>query len=92
VQNRLGETIKHMAYVNSWSTEQAEYTADKAFTDWEIRNQYQWQLDLALLDTRYDIKMRTDEQAIRQINAKYLADIQKNRQSASLLNHLFSGH
>lgn len=77
ISNQLEKTIEHMAQINEWSPEEARYAADKAFDDWDIRNKYQWKLDLSLLEIKYQICISIPEEDLRKINKTFLTTIRQ---------------
>ena len=75
IDGKMEETLKQLAFVNSWTEEQCEEHADKAFQIWEERSEMTWTIDLSFLQ-EHEIKFVEPKKEICKIigiNISYLS-------------------
>ena len=49
VRGRRAQAVKHLARVNNWSAQDAEFYLEACFEQWHRRSLHEWRLDLSLL-------------------------------------------
>jgi hypothetical protein len=67
LQGRTDGAMRHLAAVNSWPLQKAYEESDKAWADWELRNGFQWTIDVSFAEREYGVHIDASPERIEAI-------------------------
>lgn len=64
MSGRTEQAMRHLAFVNGWTLGEAERAARKAWADWELRNCFDWKLDVSWAEREYALSIDVGSERI----------------------------
>ena len=70
LRSKTEAAMKHLAAVNGWPVQKAYEESDKAWADWERRNNFRWTLDVSFAEQEYGLQIDVSSERIAAIQSE----------------------